>query len=160
MVRFHNFDVVFAEIPGETTLAVNITGCPNRCPGCHSPHLLADAGEVLDDEALGALLGRYGRAVTCVCFMGGDADPFEIARLTGVVRRTMPGLRVGWYSGRQELPAGLAPQTFDYIKLGPWVEALGPLTSPATNQRLYRVAADGAMEDITELFRPAKSGGL
>ena len=52
MLRFHNFDVVFAEIPGETTLAVNLTGCPNRCPGCHSPHLQGSGGEVLDDDAL------------------------------------------------------------------------------------------------------------
>lgn len=42
MVRYHNFDIVFAEIPDETTLAINITNCPNRCPGCHSPHLQRD----------------------------------------------------------------------------------------------------------------------
>ena len=35
MVRFYNFDIVFAEIPDEVTLAINITGCPYRCPGCH-----------------------------------------------------------------------------------------------------------------------------
>ena len=29
MVRYHNFDIVFAEIPDETTLAINITNCPN-----------------------------------------------------------------------------------------------------------------------------------
>lgn len=153
MLRFHNFDVVFAEIPGETTLAVNLTGCPNRCPGCHSLHLQGAGGEALDDDALRALLDRYGRSVTCVCFMGGDGDPFEVARLAGVVRRTMPQLRTGWYSGRAELPAGLAPQAFDYIKLGPWIEARGPLSSPATNQRFYRVAPDGTMEDATALFR-------
>ena len=56
MVRYHNFDVVFAEIPGETTLALNITGCPNRCPGCHSPHLQADEGRVLDEAELLGLL--------------------------------------------------------------------------------------------------------
>ena len=153
MLRFHNFDVVFAEIPGETTLAVNITGCPNRCPGCHSPHLTAEGGEALDDEALGALLDRYGDSVTCVCFMGGDAQPAEIQRLAGLVRRTRPALRVGWYSGRQELPAEVSARSFDYIKLGPWIEALGPLSSPTTNQRLYRIAADGTMEDITGRFR-------
>lgn len=44
MVRYHNFDIVFAEIPCETTLAINITNCPNRCRGCHSLHLQADMG--------------------------------------------------------------------------------------------------------------------
>lgn len=153
VVRYYNFDVVFAEIPEETTLAINITNCPNSCPGCHSPHLKADAGQVLDREELRTLLARYGRSVTCVCFMGGDAAPHTIAALAGLVRQEMPVLRVGWYSGREELPRGLAPEAFDYIKLGGWVEALGPLNAPTTNQRLYRVGPDGAMEDITERFR-------
>ena len=104
MVRYHNFDVVFAEIPGETTLALNITGCPNRCPGCHSPHLQADEGRVLDEAELLGLLARYGRSVTCVAFMGGDAGPHKIARLAGTVRKTCPELRTAWYSGREELP--------------------------------------------------------
>ncbi len=45
VVRFCNYDVVFAEIPGETTLAINIAGCPNRCPGCHSPLILLDEAD-------------------------------------------------------------------------------------------------------------------
>ena len=113
VVRYYNFDIVFAEIPGETTLAINIANCPNRCPGCHSPHLQADAGHVLDAAELRALLERYGRSVTCVCFMGGDAAPHRIARLAEVVRQELPVLHVGWYSGRQELPEGFAPQVFD-----------------------------------------------
>ena len=153
MARYHNFDVVFSEIPGEVTLAINITGCPNRCPGCHSPHLQGGGGRTLDDDELTALLESYGRAVTCVCFMGGDAEPAEIARLAGVVRRWRRGLRTAWYSGRDELPAETDPAAFDYIKLGRWVGELGPLTSPATNQRLYRVAEAGEMGDITSLFR-------
>ena len=52
MVRYHNFDIVFAEIPCETTLAINITNCPNRCRGCHSLHLQADMGRVLDEAEL------------------------------------------------------------------------------------------------------------
>ena len=90
VVRYYNFDIVFAEIPGETTLAINIANCPNRCPGCHSPHLQADAGHVLDAAELRALLERYGRSVTCVCFMGGDAAPHRIARLAEVVRQAPP----------------------------------------------------------------------
>ena len=48
MVRFYNYDIVFAEIPDEVSLALNITGCPNRCPGCHSTHLQQNIGDVLD----------------------------------------------------------------------------------------------------------------
>ena len=129
MVRYHNFDVVFAEIPDETTLAINITGCPNRCPGCHSPHLQRDEGRPLDDAELRALLGRYGESVTCVCFMGGDASPHEIARLARLVRQERTALRTAWF------------------------ERLGPLTTPTTNQRLYRRSEDGTLHDITERFR-------
>lgn len=153
MVKYYNFDIVFAEIPDEVTLALNITNCPNRCPGCHSPHLQTDAGQILDDLELLALLACYGPSVTCVCFMGGDAAPQEIVRLAGLVRQTRPLLRVGWYSGRDTLPEGIASQSFDYIKLGSWVEALGPLTSPTTNQRLYKVGPNGVLEEITERLR-------
>lgn len=153
MLRYHNYDIVFAEIPDETTLALNLTGCPNRCPGCHSPHLQSDSGRRLDEEELTALLRLYERAITCVCFMGGDAAPDEVARLAGIIHRSWPRLRVGWYSGRAQLPEGIAPESFDYVKLGPWVEACGPLSAPTTNQRLYRVEHDGRMTDITERFR-------
>ena len=153
MIRYHNFDIVFAEIPDETTLAINLTGCPNRCPGCHSPHLRSDTGRTLDEGELLALLGAYGDSVTCVCFMGGDADPQGVAQLAAVVRRNRPRLHVGWYSGRALLPPEFDPACFDYVKLGAWIEKLGPLTSPTTNQRLYHVAPGGAMEDITARFR-------
>lgn len=153
MVRYHNFDIVFAEVPDEVTLAVNLTRCPNRCPGCHSPHLRSDSGRVLDEEELEGLLAGYRRAVTCVAFMGGDAEPLEVAALSEAVRRQWPGLRTAWYSGRDRLPEGLDPAAFDYIKLGAWIEARGPLSSPTTNQRFYRIARDGAMVDITDRFR-------
>lgn len=153
MIRYHNFDIVFAEFPGETTLAFNLTGCPNRCPGCHSAHLQADTGRELNERELLGLLDVYGRSVTCVGFMGGDAAPHEVARLAEAVRRAWPALRTGWYSGRDALPEGLAPGTYDYIKLGPWIAERGPLTSLSTNQRLYRIGRDGLPEDITALFR-------
>lgn len=153
MVRYYNFDIVFAEVPDQTTLAVNISGCPNHCAGCHSPHLMEDVGEPLDRESIAALLERYGSGVTCFCFMGGDARPAEIARLSAEVRKMRPSMLTAWYSGRDSLPEGLDPRAFDYIKLGAYVESLGGLSSPTTNQRMYRIGADGSMEDITYRFR-------
>lgn len=144
MLKYVSYDVVFREIPDETTLALNISGCPHCCPGCHSPWLQSDAGQPLTDSELSALLDRYGSTVTCVCFMGGDGEPDEVARLATFVRRTT-SLKVGWYSGRVALPPDFPLRPFHYIKLGPYIDHLGPLFSPTTNQRLYRITAEGAM---------------
>ena len=49
------------------------------------------------------------------------------------------GLKVGWYSGNSNLPAGFDLSCFDYVKLGPYIYGLGGLKSPETNQKLFRV---------------------
>ena len=58
MLRYTDYDIVFREIPDETTLAVNLAGCPNRCPGCHSPQLQEPIGEPLTEEVVERLLAR------------------------------------------------------------------------------------------------------
>jgi anaerobic ribonucleoside-triphosphate reductase activating protein len=152
MLRYINFDIVFQEIPDEVTLAVNISNCPNRCKGCHSPALWEDAGERLDEKTLSEWIDRYGSAITCICFMGGDAHPERVGQLAGFVRRTSGGkIKTGWYSGRAALPASMPLPDFDYIKLGAYVEHLGGLDAPTTNQRFYRIE-NGAMLDMTERF--------
>ncbi len=149
MLRLASYDVVFAEVPGEVTLALNLSECPHRCPGCHSPHLQGVQGEELDGALLDGLLSRYAGAVTCVCVMGGDNDPGAVGRVAKRVREH--NLRTGWYSGCATLPAAIDPRDFDYIKLGPYKEALGGLGDPATNQRFYRVE-NGALKDCTAQF--------
>ncbi len=151
MLRLASYDIVFTEIPGEVTLALNLSQCPNRCPGCHSPHLQTSVGERLDDALLEELLEQYGSAVTCLCFMGGDAEPAEVERLARSVRKK--GLKTAWYSGKESLPSLFDFASFDYVKLGAWVEALGGLDSPTTNQRLYAIE-QGRMIDLTPKFLP------
>lgn len=148
-MRFVSYDIVFQEIPNEVTLAVNITGCPCHCLGCHSQHLWEDAGDELSEETLAALLSQYGAAVTCVCLMGGDAEPAKVNTLGAWIKAH--GYKSAWYSGRQKLAEEVLPENFHYIKLGPYIEKLGALKSPTTNQRLYRIH-DSEMEDITSLF--------
>ena len=70
MLRYINTDIVFQEFPDEVTLAINISGCPCRCPGCHSQFLWADRGEELTAEALSALIRETEDTITCVGFMG------------------------------------------------------------------------------------------
>ena len=45
--------------------------------------------------------------------------------------------------------AGFDLKCLDYIKLGPYIESLGGLKSPLTNQALYSVRPDGSLEKIS-----------
>lgn len=153
MLKFVNTSVVFLEIPDETTLSINISNCPNHCPGCHSPYLWEDIGEELDEAAIDTLVAEVRESITCVCFMGGDADLERLQQLADYVHAKYPAFKLGWYSGRIRLPRSFDRQKFDYIKLGPYLAHLGPLNSPTTNQRMYRKLADGSFEDITSRFR-------
>ena len=152
MLRYINTDIVFQEFPDEVTLAINISGCPCRCPGCHSQFLWADRGEELTAEALSALIRETEDTITCVGFMGGDADPAAVDILAKYVQDHHHDLKTGWYTGRTAISPLINQQHFDYIKVGPYLRHLGALDSPRTNQRMYRRSPDGSFEDITSRF--------
>lgn len=150
-MKFTNYDIVFREIPDETTLAINISGCPCHCPGCHSSYLADDVGEELTYESLMNMVnGNVG--ITCISFMGGDANPSYINHLAELLRDSESSLRIAWYSGRQELSDKVDLKSFDYIKLGPYIEELGGLDKKTTNQVLYKVVGSDLV-DITHRMR-------
>lgn len=153
MIKYVGYDIVFQEIPDETTIAINLSLCPNHCVGCHSPYLREDIGQQLTEQALDDMIAQYEGEVTCVCFMGGDGDTDEVARLARYVKDKYHGdFLTAWYSGRQELPDNFDAAAFDFVKVGPYIEEKGPLKKPTTNQRLYRISPDGTKEDITSRF--------
>lgn len=153
MLKYYNYDVVFQEIPDEVTLAINITNCPNRCKGCHSPHLQKDIGENLNEERIISLMDKYASAITCFCFMGGDGDPQRVAELANFIRLHYAGIKVAWYSGCARLPEGFDNSIFQYIKLGSYIEEQGALQSETSNQHLFEIQQDGNMKDVSYLFK-------
>ncbi len=152
MIKYVNTEVVFQEIPDETTLAINISGCPCHCPGCHSNYLWDDIGEPLTPEALEALIGANDGLITCVSLMGGDADPAAVDQLAAWLHAHHPDIKTAWYSGRIRLAPDIDKRHFDYIKLGPYIRHLGALKDKTTNQRLYKRVGEDEFEDITYRF--------
>lgn len=160
MLKYVGFDIVFREIPDETTLAINISNCPCHCKGCHSSYLAEDIGKPLDEDSLVELM-LDNKGITCVAFMGGDSEPAYINWLADIMRsmNDTPGswadVKIAWYSGRATLADEIDLYNFDYIKLGPYIEECGPLDNPNTNQRLYKtiMTDDGPkLKDITFRF--------
>lgn len=138
MLKYTNAEVTFAEIPDEITLAINISNCPCHCEGCHSPYLAEDIGEPLDLQHLTDLIDG-NRGISCVCIMGGDANPSEVDDVAQDIKEYYPNLKVGWYSGRQELSKEVDLCNFDYVKLGPYIKERGPLNCKTTNQVMLEI---------------------
>ena len=128
-------DIVIEEIPDRVTLAVEITNCQGNCPGCHSPFLRDDIGEELTAKAIDEMMAdNFG--VTCFLFLGEGRDRSALFALADHVRAVFPGVETALYTGRESV-SGDYSSHFDYIKTGPYIEALGPLNKRTTNQRLY-----------------------
>ena len=135
MIKYTNAEVVFQEIPDEITLAINLSNCPIHCPDCHSKELWKDIGTDLTFSELSKLIDN-NPGISCVCFMGGDAEPDTIVVLAELIKAKYPNLKVGWYSGQSVFPH-YDLESFDYIKIGPFIKEKGGLNNPNTNQKLY-----------------------
>lgn len=150
MLKYVDTAVCFSEIPDEITLCINISQCPNKCIGCHSPYLQEDIGELLTYNVLKSLIiNNYG--ISCVCIMGGDKEPNEVNRLFDEIRIDFPSIKTAWYSGNNSISSYINISNFDYIKIGSFIKDRGPLNNPSTNQKLFKIAHNN-MTDITCKF--------
>ena len=151
MLKYVNTMVTFSEVPDEISLCIEISNCPCKCVNCHSSYLAQDIGKPLDLQHLTNLIDS-NRGITCVCIMGGDANPSEVDDIAQDIKEYYPKLKVAWYSGKQELSKDINLEFFDFIKLGPYIEELGPLNSKTTNQRFYKIE-NNKLIDITYKFQ-------
>ena len=154
MLKIASYDIVFQEIPDEVTLALNLSLCPNRCHGCHSEHLQNDCGEILNEETLNCVYDKYKSSITCLAFMGGDNDPHAINKLAQHLRTVNPQLKIAWYSGQNDIDEQIELRNFDFIKIGEYIERLGGLKTPTTNQILFQIDhRTNLKKNITKLIQ-------
>ena len=154
MLKYVDSKITFTEIPDEITLCINISNCPCHCEECHSSYLAEDIGKSLNLEALTNLIDS-NNGISCVCIMGGDANPSEVDDIAQDIKEYYPELKVAWYSGRQELSKEIELENFNYIKLGPYIKDKGPLNCRTTNQVMLEIdVIQGKVfkKDITAKF--------
>ena len=155
MLKYASAEVVLQEVPDEIALAIAFTGCSLQCKKCHSPELWhEDYGESLTIQKFEELIDK-NKHITCICFYGGEWQSGYLLVLAYAARAK--GLKICLYTGKEldDVPPHLS-SVLDYLKVGPYVEELGGLSSPTTNQRMYRKG-----EDITHVFQaPVTSKNL
>jgi len=154
MLKYTEIALSHREVPGEISLCIYISGCPNKCADCHYPELqLTDYGDLLH-LYFSDIVDLYFRQTTCVCFLGeGKSSAEERGELAEYAcYAKSKGLKTCLYSGRDvEIEPWM--NVFDIIKLGSYQPALGTLDCRTTNQRMYRKESEsGIFTDITNLF--------
>ena len=155
-LKYLGYSVVFQEVPDEVSLVFNISGCPYRCEGCHSPYLWKYDGFFVSDDIDDVIL-KYKNLITCVCFMGGDQNEGELIKLMSHIKVRYK-LKTCLYSGKDNIDEiKNILSVLDFIKIGSYKKDLGALNSTRTNQRLYKVDSGKISEDITYKFWERKT---
>jgi anaerobic ribonucleoside-triphosphate reductase activating protein len=156
MLKYHSTYIGFREVPDEVSLCINISGCMNKCEGCHSPYLRENVGDPLNINTIDAIIEK-NEGITCIAFMGGDHEWWNILELGSYIKANYDDLKTAWYSGKDEFPNLFSEfrVMFDYLKIGSYNRVLGPLDSPTTNQKMYQVnhVPGNPITDITYKFK-------
>lgn len=160
MLKYLYTKEVFAEVPGEISLGISISGCPIHCIGCHSRELWEDKGTSLTVEELEKLIDKH-KGITCLLLLGGEGD---IDSLTELFQYAYKRVKTAWYCGLDLIPKSKLGiiQYLDFLKLGHYDQELGALDSPTTNQRFYKIEHKGNGEynkiDWTHKFLKQNKG--
>lgn len=148
-IRFFSEQVVWQEVPNETSLAFLICGCPLKCKGCHSAESWkTTSGQILTENYLIHKLKQYQGLLSCVLFMGGEWHADQLLALLKCVKAER--LNTCLYTGLEydEVPTNLLGE-LTYIKTGRWIAERGGLNSLTTNQRFIDLRTG---ENLNHLF--------
>lgn len=138
-LRYIDTQVVVQEVPDEIALAISISGCPLACKGCHSSHTWnPDSGQELTQEVLYGLIQKHPH-ITCVLLYDGLHNEGQLIELLKVVKSF--NLKTALYTGLSAVSEELSKYV-DYLKVNPYIEELGGLSSPTTNQKMYYRGTD------------------
>ena len=132
---FSNPQIVLQEVPDEISLALSISGCNLACKGCHSSETWDKFyGSELTDTVLHDLLTKH-KHITCLLIYDGKHNVDRLIEILAIAK--LFNLKTAMYTGLEHLEPELLAM-LDYYKLGKYDKNLGGLSSPITNQKLYK----------------------
>ncbi|MFK5879800.1 MAG: anaerobic ribonucleoside-triphosphate reductase activating protein [Flavobacteriaceae bacterium] len=137
---FYDFQIALQEVPGEISLCFSIAGCKIHCDGCHSPFLWKEEnGELLTNRNFDKLLNQYQNFASCVLFMGGEWHEKELIQFLKSAKEKK--YKTCLYTGEETVSNEVLTE-LTFIKTGKWLQKLGGLDSPTTNQKFKELSTN------------------
>lgn len=137
MLKYYSKIVVLQEVPGEISVSFAIAGCPHNCKNCSWANTINKLPQKeLTDEKFIDQLNKYKGLATCILFMGGNWEKEDLIKKLKMAKKY--GFKTCLYTGDVlENVDNSILENLSYVKVGPYVETLGGLDKPTTNQRFY-----------------------
>lgn len=151
-LKYISYAIVFQEVPNEITLVFNISGCPYHCEGCHSQYLWEYEGDDLLPN-LPNVIKKYGSYVTCICFMGGDQNMFDL--MVALAYCKQHRYKTCVYSGCDKIKKfDSVLEYLDWLKIGRYDKSLKcdnhteyGVKLATANQHLYKIENGTVVND-------------
>lgn len=155
-----NKGITLTEVPNQIAVFFEIGNCTIHCEDCHSPELW-DTNYTKDMETYQDIKNyiekQYKLGANAVLFMGGlrssgiDSEVFIQDILKPLY---YDGYDICLYDGgKEDYTVIKAAQYCKWIKIGPYIKALGGLDNPNTNQRFYQLEEDMWIDKTKEYFQ-------
>ncbi|WP_371824132.1 anaerobic ribonucleoside-triphosphate reductase activating protein [Lutibacter sp. A80] len=145
-MNFSSVQIVLQEVPGEISICFSICGCTLGCKGCHSPILWkASNGEPLTIDIFKKILAKYKGLASCVLFMGGEWHKNTLLNYLEYAKNV--GYKTCLYTGNDNVDSKLLAH-LNFIKTGKWIQELGGLDSPTTNQKFKEVQSNKLLNHL------------
>lgn len=146
-LKYLGYGIVLQEVPDEISLAINISGCPHKCEGCHSKYLWEYEGEYLSEYFIN-IIETYKLFISCICFMGGEQNQEEL--LEYLKHAKSIGLKTCLYSGCDSInDIEMLLPYLDWVKTGRYDELLKTndniqygVKLATSNQHMYKKGTD------------------
>lgn len=135
-MKYIDTQITFREVPDMVCRCFSISNCGGKCKNCHSPELKKDIGTELTDEILLSYLTNDKGTVDCFVFLGDGGDNIRMRDILELCKEY--GYKTCIYLGRNTISITYL-RYLDYVKLGPYIEELGGLDNPNTNQIMFEI---------------------
>ena len=139
MIKYTEAEITFREVPDEISLSINISNCPYKCKGCHTPYLQKNIGNELTTEVLDKLIDENKNEITCITFLGDGNNINEMAKLINHCKNK--NLLTCLYTGSTDIDniVNICGKGLCYIKIGQYIQEKGGLDAANTNQKFYKI---------------------